>query len=367
MKKIDHYFKEAFIRKRSSVNDYANTPKRQHIEVSSTADDSGCPHTKKMYSDILWKQWETVKLHDKDIDGTGVTIALLDSGINITHKAFEGKRIIVNDVTGIGNIDLTTDPNGHGTLCASIACGLPFQSVGQSSRVPAGVAPEANIVIYKITDKTGKAHTAVITKALNQCLEDKDKYNIDIVLLPYGSDSYDYNLCEAIDALVGQGVLVVTASGNRGKLKDISYPARFGHTICVGAHDKYGNTTCNTSKGRALDFTAPGENLTGASSVHPTMFTTESGTSFAAECVAGLLALMIQRGRDIPGSEHSGVQPSIVKLLHHQDTMKKILRSISRNSKHKESDGYGCLQPTEMLLDNRKFLELLYKDFQQSS
>ena len=222
--------------------------------------------------------------------------------------------------------------------------------------------------MYKITNKTGQAHTAMITKALEQCLKDKDKYNIDMVLLPYGSDSYDCNLCEAIDDLVRQGVLVVTASGNNGKLKDISYPARFGRTICVGAHDRYGNTTCNTSEGRALDFTAPGENLMGTSSVHPTMFTTESGTSFAAACVAGLLALMIQRGRDIAGSEHSKVKPSDVnKLLHHQDTMKKVLRSISRNSEHKESDGYGCLQPTEMLLNDHKFLELLYKDIQQCS
>ena len=84
---------------------------------------------------------------------------------------------------------------------------------------------------------------------------------------------------------------MVTASGNHGELKEISYPARSGHTICVGAHDMYGNTTPYTSKGHALDFTASGENLTGASSVHPSMFTTGGGTSLAAACVAGLLAL----------------------------------------------------------------------------
>ena len=130
MKKINHCFKEASFRKRPALTDCTNVPKRQHIETSSTADDSGRPHTKNIYSDVLWKQWETVKLHDEDINGAGVTIALLDSGINITHTAFEGKRIIVNDVTDSGNIDSTTDPNGHGTLSASIACGSPFQSIG---------------------------------------------------------------------------------------------------------------------------------------------------------------------------------------------------------------------------------------------
>lgn len=364
-----------FVQKRPPLTDCTNIPKRQRIEASSTAER---PHTKKMrmstnqsfYSTTLLDQWKTGELHENGITGKDVTIALLDSGINIAHKAFGPKRIIVNDITDNSNIDVTTDPSGHGTLCASIACGLPFQSVGsegQSIQVPAGVAPGADIVMYKITDTTGKAHAAMITKALNQCLKDKDKYNIDIVFLPYGSNSYDCDLCEAIDSLVAKGVPVVTASGNSGILKDISYPASFGHTICVGAHDKYGDTTRNTSKGRALDFTAPGENITGASSVHPTMFTTEGGTSFAAACVVGLLALMMQRTRDIANSKHPGIQPSINKLLHHQDTVKKILRSISRNSEHKESDGYGCLQPTEMLLSDDKLLELLYKDFRPSS
>lgn len=337
------------------------------------------PVSQSSYSTILWDQWKTDELHYKGITGRNVTIAFLDSGMNIaheafnTHKAFAGRRIVVNDITDSGDIDLTTDRSGHGTLCASIACGVPFQSTGshgQSIRVPAGVAPEANIVMYKITERAGQAHTAMITKALSQCLEDKEKYNIDIVMLPYGSDSYDCNLCAALDALINQGVLVVTASGNNGKLKEISYPARFGHTICVGAHDKHGETTGCTSKGRALDLTAPGENLTGASSVHPSMFTTGGGTSLAAACVAGLLALIIQRARDIAKSnakQYSGSEASIDKLVHHQDTIKKVLRNISRNSEHKESDGYGRLQPAAMLLNDHKLLELLYADFQSSS
>ena len=208
----------------------------------------------------------------------------------------------------------------------------------------------------------------MISKALKQCLEDKEQYNIDIVLLPYGSKNYDCDLCAAIDALIAHGVLVVTASGNWGKLKEISYPARFGRTICVGAHDKYGNTTPYTSKGHALDFTAPGQCLTGASSVHPSSFATGGGTSYAAACVAGLLALVIQHTRDIAVSNANtkqllGVEPSVNKLLHDQNTIKKVLRSISSHpSKHKDSDGYGCLMPTDVLFSDCRLLELLYED-----
>ena len=82
-------------------------------------------------------------------------------------------------------------------------------------------------------------------------------------------------------------------------MEGIFYPTRFGHTICIGAHDKHGHMTPNTSGWQALDFTAPGENITEASSIHPTMFTTEGGALLAAACVVGLLALIIQPARDI--------------------------------------------------------------------
>ena len=324
------------------------------------------------HSTILCNLWRTVELHDKGINGRGVTIAFLDSGINIAHEAFTGRIVAVHDITCSGNIDLTTDQNGHGTLCASIACGAAFKSTGskgQNVQIPAGVAPAANIVMYKITGSTGKAHADMITKGLKQCLEDKGKYNIDIVLLPYGSDGCDCDMCDAINDLIRQGVLVVTASGNNGKLKEISYPARFGYTICVGAHDTYGNTTLCTSKGHALDFTAPGENLTGASSDHPSMTTTRGGTSVAAACVAGLLALIIQHARitaEIKSNAKwlSRIEPSVDKLVHHQYTVKKVLQAISRHSSnHSECEGYGCLTPSIVLSDNHKLIELLYKDY----
>ena len=324
------------------------------------------------YYTVLWDQWKTDRLHEKGVTGKGVTVALLDSGINIAHAAFEGRIVVVNDITCSGNIDLTTDRSGHGTLCASIACGAAFKSFGskgQNIPIPAGVAPGANIIMYKITEKAGQADAAMITKALEQCLEDKERlvHGIDIVLLPYGSPNYDLKLRKAVDAVVSQGVLVVTASGNYGEWEGIPYPAKFCHTICVGAHDKHGRTTHYTSGGQALDFTAPGKNLTGASSTHPTKFKTGRGTSLAAACVAGLLALIIQRSRDLAEIKSNAkslldVKPSVNELVYDQDTIKKVLRQISKNSEHKTSDGYGLLKPTNMLLGDKELLEMLYKD-----
>ena len=382
-KTVDHD-RKSFL-KRPMTDNNSNTSKRARNETTVGEDKSDAeminngPTEKtnsKLYFTTLWDQWKTDKLHEKHINGRGVTIAFLDSGINIAHKAFKGRIVAIDDITCSGNIDLTTDQSGHGTLCASIACGAAFKSTGskgQNVQVPAGVAPAANIVMYKITDSAGQAHADMITKGLKQCLEDKERYNIDIVLLPYGSHNYDIKMCDAIDALISHRVLVVTASGNHGEWKEISYPGRFGHTICVGAHDIYGHTTPNTSEGQALDFTAPGENLVGASVVHPSAFTTEGGTSVAAACVAGLLALIIQRTGDIAeinsnAKKLSGIELSVSELVHHQDTIKKILRAISKNSsEHKKSDGYGFLKPTDMLLSDHLIISMLYEDVMTST
>lgn len=272
----------------------------------------------------------------------------------------------MNDIRGDGTIDLTTDTYGHGTMCAFVACGASFK-VGPK-HVPAGVAPGARIIMYKTIDGSGRAHVDSITKALRQCIEDKERYNIDIVLLSYGSDHHDLDQADAILDLIRKGVLVVTASGNQGRKNDVSYPARLGHTICIGAHDIYYHTTNYTSKGRALDYIAPGKCLAGACTKYPTAFTVEGGTSYAAASVAGLLALIIEYVSDKKVATSGKRHPPLHELVHNQDVMKRVLRNISKNpTKHTEDDGYGHLQPDEIFSKKKKNLEdLFYKDILDS-
>ena len=292
-----------------------------------------------------------------------MTIAFIDSGINIDHEAFTGRIVAVNDIKGGGTIDLTTDSYGHGTMCAFVACGASFKTE-ESQSVPAGVAPGARIVMYKVTDDSGRAHTNTITEALQKCAEDKEKHNIQIVLLPYGSDHHDLDQAKAILDLIRKDVLVVTATGNQGRKNDVSYPARLGHTICIGAHDIYFHTAKRTSVGRALDFTAPGICLAGACTKHPTAFTVEEGTSYAAASVAGLLALIMEYVSDEKVTAKNKRNPSLYELVHNQDVMKRVLRTISRNpTEHNEKQGYGHLNPDEIFSKEKESLEnIFYKD-----
>ena len=351
--------------KRSVPQPTDKRKRRRESSPDETFDDIQCENTSKIHvpsESILKKCWHTDKLH-KRITGKGVTIAFIDSGINIDHEAFTGRIVAVNDIKGDGTIDLTTDSYGHGTMCAFVACGASFKTE-ESHLVPAGVAPGARIVMYKVTDDSGRAHTMAITKALQKCVEDKERHNIQIVLLPYGSDYHDLDQAKAILDLIRKDVLVVTASGNQGRKNDVSYPARLGHTISIGAHDIYYHTEHYTSEGRALDFTAPGKCLAGACTKHPTAFTIEEGTSYAAASVAGLLALIMEYISDEKVTSKVKRTPPLCELVHNQDVMKRVLRTISRNpTEHNEKQGYGHLKPDEIFSKKNKGLEdLFYKD-----
>ena len=320
---------------------------------------------------ILWKCWYTDLLHEREITGRGVTIAVIDSGIYIAHEAFSDRIIAVNDITCNGDIDVTNDHNGHGTMCTYIACGASFKSVDprtkRSIRVPSGVAPQAQMVIYKVTGSAGQAHTDMVTKALHQCLEDKDLYGIDIILLPNGLRYQNFQQDKIIRELENVGVLIVTASGNSGYRQNISYPAVSGNTICVGAHDIYCNTTDFTTKGRELDFTAPGVGLVGASVAHPNAFIVGQGTSYSAAGFAGLLALSIQFARtcsdkDLKKLGFQDVQPSLNEVLHNHTAMKRLLQRYSKHQTHTEREGYGHIYTTDLFSSEIDLVKNLYKD-----
>ena len=327
----------------------------------------------------MWTCWNTDKLHRGGLTGEGVTIAIIDSGIYIAHEAFLDREemekrckkhcsayellsrvVAINDITSDGNsIDLTNDRNGHGTMCASIACGAAFKSVDpvskKSIRIPPGVAPKAKIVMYKVTtDSSGRPHADMVVKALEQCLEDWKRFGIDIVLLPNGFKYQDFRQDSAIRKLEDAGVLVVTAPGNSGKREPVSYPGASGNTICIGTHNKYCETTSSTTKGQALDFTAPGEGLIGASSAHPTAFNAcGDGTSYAASCFAGLIALIIQHirkcsARDLKKLKVQDVKPDLEEVLHNRVAMKQLLQRYSSSKLHTNEDGYGHINTKEL-------------------
>jgi len=141
---------------------------------------------------------------------------------------------------------------------------------------------------------------------------------------------------------------------------------RLGSSICIGAHDNH----CSTTNGTLRDFTAPGEELVVASSLHSTAYAIASGTSFAASCVAGLLALIIQfttnqecnsrilKKLNIP----EDFQPSLNELVHTQAAMKKLLQNFSNYHQHTQEDSFGHINVPKLFDDKYGLLKKLYED-----
>ena len=150
------------------------------------------------------------------LDGSGVTIAVLDSGIDRKHKSFatSGKIKFSKDFTGENRTD---DPWGHGTHVAAIAAGDGAPTGGAYE----GIAPAANLVNLRVLNSQGVGKVSGVLAALDWLIANKNNYGVKVVNMSLGTpaiNSYeDDPICNAVRKLVDAGVVVVAAAGNNGK------------------------------------------------------------------------------------------------------------------------------------------------------
>src|ERR1051325_6779858 len=183
------------------------------------------------------------------LDGTGIGIAVVDSGLDTGHVAFGDKngvsRIVFSkDFTGENRVD---DPYGHGTHVASIAAGNG--KVSNSSYI--GIAPNAKIVNLRVLNSQGTGTVSATLAALDWLLSNRTTYNVRVVNMSLGTpavDSYKYDpICRAVRKLVDAGVVVAAAAGNNGKNSagqkvygQIHCPGNEPSAITVGAANSFG-------------------------------------------------------------------------------------------------------------------------------
>ena len=167
-----------------------------------------------------------------EFHGKDVLIGVVDSGIDQTHPDLEGKVIQAVDYTEEG----AGDSIGHGTMVASAICGT-----GQSSRgLFRGLAPGAQLIDYKIFNKSGITSLSNFLACLEDIIEDLSVIKCDILYLPFSAAVIDFgrNLLNTyIERLVDAGLLVVSCTGNFGPDPNtISYPGSCPEVLTIGAH-----------------------------------------------------------------------------------------------------------------------------------
>src|SRR3989449_4976234 len=155
-------------------------------------------------------------------NGSGIGIALVDSGVWAAHPALKSK--ILASVSFVTGDPSTNDGFGHGTHIAGIIAGKGSAASGITSLYTGGVAYGANLINVRVLNNEGRGLTSDVIRGIDWVVANTATYNIRVINLSLGhtvteSASTD-PLCEAVERAVNAGIVVVASAGNRGKAED---------------------------------------------------------------------------------------------------------------------------------------------------
>jgi subtilisin family serine protease len=245
----------------------------------------------------------------RDLTGAGVTVAVLDTGIDADHQDFAGRLGPSKDFSGKGNVD---DGNGHGTHVASTVAGSGAASDGRYK----GVAPGATIAVGKVLDDFGDGTADTVIAGMQWAATEAKAKVVNLSLGGGPTDGVD-PVSDVLNTLSREyGTLFVVAAGNDGMDEWVSSPAVADEALAVGSVSKTDVLSEFSNRGpRYLngavkpDIAAPGEGIVAArpSGVPPRgepvgeAYQRLDGTSMATPHVAGAAALLAQQHPDWKG------------------------------------------------------------------
>ena len=282
--------------------------------------------------------------------GAGVIVAVIDTGVNYNHLDLadhlwdDGTENHYHGWDFVNNDGDPMDDKGHGTHCAGTICG------DGSAGTQTGMAPDATLMILKCLDHTGNGSIAVCMQAMEWAVD----HGCDVISMSLGGNVDDPNTMEmcrsTCEAVLSAGVVAAIAAGNEGDMLDeipIPYnvgvpgacpppyldpaqalnPGGLSCSVCIGAVDandepadftsvgpvKWDNTSYADypyMPGSVVDFglirpdvCAPGVQIKSADYQKNDGYCLKSGTSMATPCVAGCMALIMQKNPNITPAE----------------------------------------------------------------
>ncbi len=238
-------------------------------------------------------------------DGSGVKVAVLDTGIDATHPDLAGK--VVSSQSFVEGQEVQ-DGHGHGTHVASTIVGSGAASAGRFK----GVAPGAQLVVGKVLSDAGSGTSAQIIDGMEWATSQGAR----VVNMSLGGSPTDGTdpMSQAVNELTGSsGALFVIAAGNSGPTaRSIGTPGAADSALTVAAVDKNDRLADFSSRGpRAFDYAlkpdiaGPGVGITAARAQGTSMgtpvddrYTSASGTSMATPHVVGAAAILVEKHPD---------------------------------------------------------------------
>jgi serine protease AprX len=296
---------------------------------------------------LAWRKTIRLPQVPAGIDGSGVTVAMIDTGVS--RVADLGDRVVARvDFTPGGDGD---DAYGHGTHLAGVIAGDGSASGGKWR----GVAPGARLVSVKVAGADGSTDVSVVIAALQWVVTHRSQYGVKVLNLSFGTDSLQPYALDPLNAAVERawaaGIAVVVSSGNRGP-GTVNKPGDDPFVITVGAADlkqtverqddevapfsSYGRTPDGFER---PDLVAPGTTIVATrdagstiDQAHPDAvvdgtYFKGTGTSQAGAIVSGVAALLYQA--------NPSLKPNAVKSI--------LMGSTFRASQYRAGGGAGML------------------------
>ena len=221
--------------------------------------------------------------------GTGIKVAIVDSGVDVAHEALAGARISVLDIIAEPNALLATPtPEIHGTAIASIIVGR-----GKLQ----GIAPEVDLLAIRAFRQTDAASGAARSSAfyLSKGISTAIEHGVRVINLSL-TGPQDRLVAQAVEQALLSKIAVIAAAGNAGAGAPPAYPAAQAGVIAITATDGKDRLYRQANRGSYVTLAAPGVDILVA---EPGGYGYLSGTSMATAYVSGLSALMIARSDDL--------------------------------------------------------------------
>ncbi|WP_233578573.1 type VII secretion-associated serine protease mycosin [Micromonospora sp. BL4] len=244
------------------------------------------------------EQWQLDELRAetawRSSTGRGVTVAVIDSGVDASHPDLVGQVLSGTDL--VGPDAAGPDPVGHGTTVAGLIAGRK-----DDKRGVVGLAPDARILPVRVLDDENRYDDALIVAQGVRWAVD---HGASVINLSLGGSGDSPALAAALDYAFARDVVVIACTGNLATSTNskVWYPAREPGVIAVaGLERSSDNLWSGSITGRATVLTAPATGLVGARP--PGGYWRVQGTSFAAPLVTATAALVRSRYPRMPAGE----------------------------------------------------------------
>ncbi|MEU2161105.1 S8 family peptidase [Streptomyces chengbuensis] len=214
--------------------------------------------------------------------GEGVTAYVIDTGVRVTHKDFEGRAS--HGFDAIDNDETADDGNGHGTHVAGTIAGASH-----------GVAKKAKIVAVRVLDDSGSGTTEQVVAGIDWVTKNHQGPSVANMSLGGGADPA---LDEAVQKAIAAGVTFGVAAGNESSDAGQGSPSRVKEAITVASSTKDDKQSDFSNFGSVVDVYAPGSDITSAWNDSDEGTKTISGTSMATPHVVGAAAVYLAGHKD---------------------------------------------------------------------